>query len=166
MSKAQRNLAPPSYGEVWPGQGGIVVDFVPGQGGKPGWYLIAAIGPEGEKENIAWGGRDVDEPGAQDQWDGLSNTIALVGSKTDHPIATWARSLVIDGHRDFYIPSIREMRLLWARTPELFQPRWYWSSTQFSRYGAWFQLFNYGYQDNVVKSYEGRVRAVRRLVIQ
>ncbi len=44
---------------------------------------------------------------------------------------------------------------------EAFEDAWYWSSTQYSDYYAWFQDFYYGYQDFSSKSYEGRCRAVR-----
>jgi hypothetical protein len=165
-TKTRAPAAAPSYGEVWPGQGGIVVDFVPSMGGKPGWYLILATDTKAAREDIAWGGRDHDEPGATDEWDGLANTIALANSKVDHPAAKWARGVVIDGHHDFYIPSRREMRLLWARVPEHVTPGWYWSSTQFSRNGAWYQGFGNGSQGNDDKSWEARCRLVRRFTIE
>ena len=50
---------------------------------------------------------------------------------------------------------------------EAFDPTWYWSSTQ-SAGGAsfaWSQNFGVGTQDNGVKGYKGRVRAVRRFLI-
>ncbi|MGF6347938.1 DUF1566 domain-containing protein [Variovorax sp. W2I14] len=53
-----------------------------------------------------------------------------------------------------------------AGAPDAFDDAWYWSSTQFSRYAAWFQGFGYGYQGSHGKSYEGRVRAVRRFLIE
>jgi len=156
----------PSYGEVWPGQGGIVVDFVPSMAGKPGWYLILATDAKAQHKGIAWGGREHDEPGTADDWDGLANTIALANSKVDHPAAKWARGVVIDGHTDFYIPSRREMRLLWARVPERVEPGWYWSSTQFSRHDAWYQYFDDGLQVTNGKSWEARCRLVRRFTIE
>ena len=48
---------------------------------------------------------------------------------------------------------------------EAFKDTWYWSSTQYSAYYAWIQTFVDGYQVNYGKSYEGRVRPVRRIQI-
>jgi len=48
---------------------------------------------------------------------------------------------------------------------EAFEPTWHWSSTQYSDDGAWGQYFNVGNQNDDDKSYEGRVRAVRRIQI-
>ena len=46
--------------------------------------------------------------------------------------------------------------------PEAFRPDWYWSSTQYSRYGAWVQHFDDGLQLNAGKGSTRRVRLVRR----
>lgn len=43
---------------------------------------------------------------------------------------------------------------------------WYWSSTQYSATSAWSQYFGDGGQSSTAKSIEGRVRPVRRLIIQ
>ena len=50
---------------------------------------------------------------------------------------------------------------------EAFDPTWYWSSTQYAGYAstAWGQSFGGGTQDYGVKGYKGRVRAVRRFLI-
>jgi hypothetical protein len=49
---------------------------------------------------------------------------------------------------------------------QAFESAWHWSSTQYSPGYAWDQVFADGYQSNDVKSYAGRARAVRRLVIE
>lgn len=161
----ERVITPPCYGEYWQGQGGVVVDFVPSMGDKPGWYLIATVGGEAEKAGVAWGPEDLDVPGAQDDWDGLANTIAMANNGRQHPAAEWVRGLAIDGHSDFYIPSQQEQRLLWARVPKLFQSRYYWSSTQSSRHDAWLQSFGDGGQGRNDKRHEARIRAVRRFTV-
>ena len=38
---------------------------------------------------------------------------------------------------------------------EAFAPKWHWSSTQLSRYDAFYQGFNYGNSDLNVKSWDG-----------
>ncbi len=52
-----------------------------------------------------------------------------------------------------------------ARGKEAFQPRAYWSSSQRSAYSAFGMGFGDGYQGNVVKSTELRVRPVRSVPI-
>ncbi|KPB90081.1 Uncharacterized protein AC502_1879 [Pseudomonas syringae pv. maculicola] len=49
--------------------------------------------------------------------------------------------------------------------PEAFRDTWYWSSSQRSANGAFFQYFDDGDQYNYVKSSELRVRPVRRVLI-
>ena len=65
------------------------------------------------------------------------------------------------------LPTRREQSLLFANLKEEFEPRWHWSGEQYADYTgyAWHQDFNYGDQTSNRKSYEGRARAVRRLVI-
>ena len=49
--------------------------------------------------------------------------------------------------------------------PEAFDDGWYWSSTRYSAFTAYFQAFESGHQYYCVKDLELRVRPVRRLVI-
>ncbi|AOY00130.1 DUF1566 domain-containing protein [Jeongeupia sp. USM3] len=48
---------------------------------------------------------------------------------------------------------------------EAMEEAWYWSSTQYSPYTAWYQYFDDGDQNNVGKDSEGRVRVVRKFLI-
>ena len=66
------------------------------------------------------------------------------------------------------LPTRREQSLLYANLKEHFQPAWYWSCEQHASDsdGAWSQFFYYGGQHINYKSYEGRARAVRRLIIE
>lgn len=79
----------------------------------------------------------------------------------------WAKALVIDGHRDYTLPTRREQHLMIAIAKEMFAPEWYWSSEQFAPYGgsAWAQYFDDGNQSGSRKGSEYRARAVRRLSI-
>jgi hypothetical protein len=155
---------PPRIGDMWPEQGGIYAGLMRGVNGGHDYHLIVPPGPEALAESIAWGAEGEDEPGAASEWDGLANTLALTASSHSHPAAEWATSLAISGHQDFYIPSRREARLCWVNVPELFTAHWFWTSTQYSRRYAWNQTFDAGSQSNHTKGYEGRARAVRRLI--
>jgi hypothetical protein len=65
------------------------------------------------------------------------------------------------------LPTRQEQALLFANCKDAFEPAWYWSSEQYAgdASGAWTQHFDDGYQDTSDKGYKGRVRAVRRFLI-
>ena len=48
---------------------------------------------------------------------------------------------------------------------ERFAAGFYWSSTEYSATGAWYQSFSNGYQGNATKVISDRVRAVRRVPV-
>jgi hypothetical protein len=145
-------------------QGGIYAGRMRGSNGHPDYHLFVATAPMGFIRDIEWGGRGVDRSDATSEFDGLANTLALA-RHGGHPAAEWASSLAINGHHDWYLPSRRELRLLWCTAPELFEPGWYWSSTQYSANVAWFQYFDDGGQGDYDKDYQARARAVRRFLI-
>jgi len=154
----------PRIGEVWAGQGGVYAGVARYPDGD--YHLVVADAKEGERDAIKWGGYGDDEPNATSDIDGKANTLALVGSQTQHPAAEWAAGLSIGGHQDWYLPSRRELRLAWVNVPELFQSAWYWTSTQISADAAWYQGFDDGTQNGSAKSGELRARAVRRFKAQ
>jgi len=78
----------------------------------------------------------------------------------------WAKSVQADGHADFSLPSRAESTLLFQNVRDQFERTWYWTGTQFSRNGAFGQFFADGGQDSLTKSYEARVRAVRRFNVE
>jgi hypothetical protein len=158
-------VVPPKIGDYWNGQGGIYAGMMRGEAGKPDYALIVPTDPKAGISDIQWGGRGIDEPDATSEYDGFANTRALAASMTDHPAAEWAFELVIDGFTDFYLPARRELSLLYANVPELFEKVWTHSSTQFSASTAWIQYFDDGGQDGADKSYEARGVAVRRLAL-
>jgi hypothetical protein len=70
----------------------------------------------------------------------------------------WAKALNAE------VPTRVESAMLFANLPDAFEKDWHWTSEQHSDADyAWVQGFDYGYQSPNRKSYEGRVRAVRRL---
>lgn len=155
---------PPAIGQHWHGQGGVYAGLMRGENGVPDYHLIVPHAEHAEAEEITWGGAGQAEPGACSEYDGAANTAALLASEHDHPAAQWAAGLELDGHKDFYLPARRELRLCWTNVPELFASAWHWSSTQFSPDVAWIQAFGVGSQGGAHKDYELRARAVRRVL--
>ena len=163
---AQDWVAPstPLPGQLWLAQGGTYAGIVRGDDGTL-FHLI--VGPESmDFDEQPWGGRGKDEEGATSIWDGLANTRALVESKIDHPAAQAIVQINAGNSMGWYLPAQVELSLCRATVRHLFQPAWYWSSTQCSSIYAWSQHFEHGYQFINLKDYTGRARAVRRLVIQ
>lgn len=157
-------LTPPPIGEFWEGQGGIYAGLMRGEGSQPDYHLVVAVGDQVEVEEITWGGAGQAEPRACSDRDGRANTLALIESEHSHPAAEWAATREVDGHRDFYLPAHRELRLCWVNVPELFADAWYWSSTQYSPSLAWIQAFVVGGQHGAHEVSEYRARAVRRVL--
>jgi len=73
--------------------------------------LIVAPKAEGEQEGVALFSSSKDVPSAKSWNDGLANTNALAeaGCKP----AQWARDLRIDGHDDWYLPSLDELEVIY-----------------------------------------------------
>ncbi|QEY18912.1 DUF1566 domain-containing protein [Cellvibrio sp. KY-GH-1] len=152
----------PAIGQPWPKQGGVNAGLIRGENGKPDYYLIIATDDAGKTDRIEYGGYESETEGANSEFDGLANTTALLKSGTDHPAASWAAGVIIEGHNDFYLPARREQSLMYANCPELFNDVWHWSSTQYSAGNAWVQDFEDGYQDVDSKDCRYAARAVRR----
>ncbi|MCG6574916.1 DUF1566 domain-containing protein [Pseudomonas sp. AF32] len=150
--------AVPALGEYWPGQGGINGGFVAARDGVPAHYLIFAKDDVGEH---AWG-RYREESGATSKWDGKTNTDALIAAG-GHPAAEACRAYTADGHSDFDLPAAAQLYQAWAH--DLITEGYYWSSSQRSAHNAFLMDFDAGFQDNYAKSYELRVRPVRRFFI-
>ena len=153
----------PAIGEYWPEQGGINAGLFRGDGTSAPYFLIFA---ENDSGNAAWGAYGTDECGAKNAHDGQTNTRALLASGNKHPAAELASAHEVEGLRDFYLPSRRELALCSANIPEAFEKSgWYWSSTQGSPSYAFVQDFEGGCQDIIFKDGEHRVRAVRRVLV-
>jgi hypothetical protein len=160
----------PALGDVWAGEGGRYVGTMPARAGRAGYHLILA---DGQRELVAFGPYEHDVQAARDHNDGLANTKALLASGEQHPAALWASEVTAtrepyqrSGHDDFYLPAHNELMLMWICVPHLFKKEgWYWSSTQYSPFYAWAQVFEYGYSYVDFKSNEFRAVAVRRLEI-
>ncbi len=154
-------LTPPAPGQPWPGQGGIYICTLPAQFGLPARHLVVGTN---EADDLAWGGYDADASGATSQTDGRTTTVALLADSKDHPAAKWAAAYTEDGHTDFYLPSRIELLMCYLHAPQVFKTSgWYWSSSQYSRYYAWCQDFEYGSSSANYKDHEFRARPVRSI---
>lgn len=152
----------PNIGQPWPEQGGVNAGLMRGVNGKPDYFLIIATDDSGKNSDVTWGGYGTETEGANCEFDGLENTTTLLKSENEHPAASWAAGVVIDGHNDFYLPARREQSLMYANCPELFEEAWHWSSTQYSAHSAGLQRFGDGRQDFDLKDDSLAARSVRR----
>lgn len=162
----KQTLTLPAFGSAIAGQGGIlaailrgpVVDGVQ----QPAYALLVSDAAVGEIKGIAWGKYGQDVPGTSSRTDGQANTNAMVQAQC--PAALRVREISIDGHSDFYLPSLGELNSAAANVPELFNTDgWYWTSTQSSRYDAFVQDFEDGHSGWYLKRNGHRVRAFRRI---
>jgi hypothetical protein len=159
MNTAQ-NIRPPAIGEVWPGQGGIYAGIRQGEDGELYHHIFAAT----DVGEHAWGDYGT-ETGATSKINGILNTTTLLEHGESFPAAEAAGSYSVDGHHDFYLPSIGELNHAWQTIAEHFEKTWYWSSSQRSAYYAFYMHFDDGIQLSNGKGDELRVRPVRRFPI-
>ena len=101
---------------------------------------------------------------------GDQNTIDIVDGCTEIPIAaSLALAKVLEGYDDWYLPSINELELMYNTIgnggPDGniggFEYNWYWSSSEFNYYHAWFLSFNEGDTGYTNKGDAYRVRIIR-----
>ena len=156
----------PAFGAVIPGQGGMFAAILRGPTvdgvEQPPFALLVSDAATGEFEDVVWGESGKDVPGSSSRTDGMANTTAMLLASC--PAALQVSELTIDGHKDWYLPSLGELNSAAANVPELFSTDdWYWTSTQYSRRHAFVQGFEDGYSDWSGKDDGRRVRAFRRI---
>ena len=155
------NTTPPIPGQYWADQKGWYAGICRSEDGLTGWHLILPDVPECYIEDVAWGEYGKKIKGADLQFDGLANTVAMAAAGSE--LALRIRELP----GDCYLPSRFESALLYAMLrDQIKQGDWYWTSTQTSAGNAWVQDFSYGIQNDNIKYSTGRARAVRRLSLQ
>jgi hypothetical protein len=160
-SRFKPSDAPP-VGEYWKGQGGIYAGIMPDYVGTEPRFLVFAAD---DAVDLSWGGFGSPEPGARDPYNGVGNTRSLVRCARRphlHDAAHFAAEYEKDGHRDFYLPSKRELDVAYETIPDSFAPaEWYWSSTEESKIMAYGRTFDGPGMPSFFKHEEGRVRPVR-----
>jgi hypothetical protein len=128
--------------------------------------LICA--PKDQSNTMQWSRGEPTETNATNAelGSGPANTKLIVASGTEGSCAaTLCDDLVIEGYSDWFLPSIDELDLLYKNLylKELGNLKWgyYWSSTEFSDFIAWYESFDDGVKDNADKANPLFVRAVR-----
>lgn len=158
-----------SIGDVY--QGGKVAYIL--QAGDPGYDatiqkgLIAATSDQ--STGINWYNVDFTTTAATGTTigTGLSNTNNIItsqGAISTSYAAGLARAYTGGGYTDWYLPSKDELNKLYLNKTAIggfaVNMLW-WSSTEYSDYGAWYQSFNDGFQSVYTKNTTFNVRAIR-----
>lgn len=156
-STPTRMARPALIGTTLRGQGGIFAGDILGDDGVVYGLVTAEEDLQGAYQ---WGSEDCEIQASS--WDGLVNTNTLLGLSNSHPAARAAKAYGADGHGDFYLPAKREMQIIAANLPHLFQPKPYWTSTPYGSYYAWAVDFESGHVFYWSRFNEFRVRPVRR----
>lgn len=157
LSSPTRLSRPALIGNYLPAQGGIFAGDILGDDGTVYGLVIAEDDLPGK---FQWSPDEGPIDGSS--WDGLVNTNALLRLDSSHLAARAAKNYTTDGHDDFYLPSKRELQLIAANLPHLFQKEVYWTSTPFGSSYAWAVVFEYGCVTHWYRHVEFRVRPVRR----
>lgn len=144
-------------GAYLPGEGGIYAGDILGDDGTVYGLVLSSDDLDG---TYNWGPEDGERQGSD--WDGLVNTNVLLRHGHAHPAARAAKAYSADGHADFYLPAKRELQIIAANLPHLFQPKPYWTSTPYGPYFAWAVSFELGIVGGWYRGDEFRVRPVRR----
>lgn len=78
---------------------------------------------------------------------------------------TWAKAKTWAKKQGGELPSRPVAALLFANVKANLKPKWHWTSEEYDASYAWHCHFNYGYQSNRRKSFEGSAVAVRYIKI-
>lgn len=157
----------PQVGQYWEGQGGIYAGIMPDYTGTQPRFLIVATD---EAVNVEWGGRvGLAEVGASDPDSGIHNTLHLAECRRvlhNHEAAKFASGYQKDGHKDFYLPSRRELDVTYETIPEQFNAtEWYWSSTEQSKLMAYGRNLDDIGPPRLFKHVKARAKPVRSIPV-
>jgi len=157
----------PAIGDAY-GGGKVAYILQPGDPGYIPGEIHGIIGPEFDQSTSStWGCPETFIQGGDGTalGTGNQNTIDIVSNCSDAGTAAKkCFDLVLNGYSDWYLPSKDELNKLWINRAAIggFSNGTYWSSSEFSSYDAWDQMFNSSsFQCNAYKATPNHVRAVR-----
>lgn len=131
--------------------------------------IVAAKAQGGEASGtLAWKLSNTTTTGTDSLNNGFNNTAAMVAAGISlHPAANFCKGLSINGYTDWYLPAKDELNLLYTNRGSLdgFVQNYYWSSTQYSSDGSWYQNFGIHGQYTGSKTSTRYVRGVRRVAV-
>ena len=135
----------------------------------PGVRYLEAAPADTSWEEIQWGEKGIDIPGADKTavGTGAQNTEDLIrhqGADSEYAAAL-CTALSVKKYNDWYMPSKDELQLMYEvlSSDDIEGMRFvnYWSSSEMSDYNAWINIFNQGLEANYNKELKFSVRAVR-----
>ena len=94
----------------------------------------------------------------------MENTNTIINSQgTGSYAATACANYEINGYTDWYLPTIRELEILYTNKASLsaFQPYSYWSSSENNSEAAYGVNFSDGKTYSYYKNGKGKIRAIR-----
>lgn len=142
-------------GQYAEGQGGVYIGLT-----AQGRHLFAAAAPlDGEFEFGGYG----DKLEGYSDLDGAENTRKLL-ERGNHPAALAASEYAADSHKDFYLPSHRELMQVVAAEGFNDDGEYTWTSTPYGTCNAWAVGFESGGVLTWCRCLEFRVRPVRSII--
>ena len=130
-----------------------------------GWRYLETAPSDQDQGRVEWGERrtSVDDTSTA-IGTGKANTEAIVTKLGNgNYAAKLCYDLELGGYDDWFLPSKDELNELYKQKSTVggFASNSYWSSSEYSSYGAWGQGFINGYQSDNYKYLDLHVRAVR-----
>ena len=144
--------------------GGGIIFYVD----ETGEHGLIASTDNGDSQRAPWGCYnlliDATETGIGS---GQENTTMIVsGCRTagsENIAARLCDQLVLDGYSDWFLPSKEELNILYEQKEIIggYEHGYYWSSSEFATNFAWYQHFDFGFQDYLNKDLLYFYRPVR-----
>jgi hypothetical protein len=160
-----------NYGDYY--QGGLVFHyFEPNETGFVSGEIHGLISAANDQSSgLAWGCNSQDIITSDNIGYGISNTMEIVNQcNENNTAAKICHDLQLNGFDDWFLPSKNEIQLMYnnlhlngmgsfSNTPG---SSYYWSSSQFNNYSAWYNYFNINYSTTGSKTGTLKVRAIRQ----
>ncbi|MFY9308463.1 MAG: trypsin-like peptidase domain-containing protein [Bacteroidia bacterium] len=90
-------------------------------------------------------------------------TVCRAGASSQNIAARLCNELVLEGFTDWYLPSKEELNLLYENKEIIggYEHGYYWSSSEVDSHFAWYQHFDFGFQDYLNKDFSYFFRPIR-----